>query len=123
MQWKPEGYTSVAPYLIVADAQATLDFARAVFGAETLRVMRGDSGAITHAEMRIDDTVVMLGQAPGGPAAHVHVYVSDPGGAQSAALAFGADEVEPVQDRPEGVRRGGVRDANGITWWLTRHLG
>lgn len=123
MHWKPEGYTSVAPYLIVTDAQATLDFAAAVFGGETLSVRRGASGAITHAEMRIDDTVVMLGQAPGGPAAHVHVYVADPDGAQRAALAFGAAEVEPVQDRPEGVRRGGVRDANAITWWLSRDRG
>lgn len=123
MQWKPDGYTSVAPYLVVGDAQATLDFARAVFGAETLRVERGASGAITHAEMRIDDTVVMLGQSPGGPAAHVHVYVADPEAAHRTALAHGAEEVQPVQDRPDGDRRGGVRDANGITWWMGRHKG
>ncbi|MFP4043439.1 MAG: VOC family protein [Rhodosalinus sp.] len=123
MQWKPEGYTSVAPYLIVSDAQATLDFARAVFGAETLRVMRGDSGAITRAEMRIDDTVVMLGQAPGGPGAQVHVYVADPEAAQRTALAHGAEEVQPVQGQPGGERSGGVRDANGITWWMGRSKG
>ena len=123
MQWKPAGYTSVAPYLVVSDAEAALDFTHRVFGAETLRVLRGDAGRVTHAETRIYDTVVMFGQAPGGPAAHVHVYVADPEAAQRTALSLGAEEVQPVRETPEGDLRGGVRDVNGITWWMGRYRG
>jgi hypothetical protein len=60
MPWKPEGYTSLAPYLIVADPEAVLDFCVKVFDAERLRVIPyGDR--IAHAECRIDDTVLMMG--------------------------------------------------------------
>lgn len=120
MSYKPSGYTSAAPYLIVADAEATLAFTAAVFGAERLRVIRGADGAIRHAELRIDDTVVMVGQMGGGPEAHVHVYVDDPDAAFARALAAGATPVQAVAVQDDGDRRGGVRDANGTTWWLGR---
>ena len=38
MAWKPHGYTSVAPYLVVDGAQRTIDFLVTVFGAEPLRM-------------------------------------------------------------------------------------
>jgi uncharacterized glyoxalase superfamily protein PhnB len=120
MSYKPSGYTSAAPYLIVADAEATLAFTAAVFGAEPLRVIRGDDGALRHAELRIDDTVVMVGPMGGGPEAHVHVYVDDPDAAFGRALAAGATPVQAVAVQDDGDRRGGVRDANGTTWWLGR---
>ncbi|MEO1274520.1 MAG: hypothetical protein AAFV96_03730 [Pseudomonadota bacterium] len=44
--WKPKGYTSLAPYLIVDDAEATLALAEAAFGAERLRVMARDDGSL-----------------------------------------------------------------------------
>jgi uncharacterized glyoxalase superfamily protein PhnB len=120
MSYKPADYTSVAPYLVVADAAASLSFAGTVFGAQTLRVFRRDDGSIVHAEMRIDDTVVMLGQMPGGPPAHVHVYLPDPEAAFARALDAGGEAVEPVEAKSDGNIRGGVRDANGVTWWLSR---
>lgn len=120
MSYKPNGYTSVAPYLVVADAERTLAFAAEVFGGETLRVFRDGDDRIVHAESRIDDTVVMIGQMPGGPAAHVHVYVTDVDATYERALAAGAVAVEAPASKPEGDRRGGVRDPNGTTWWLGR---
>jgi len=121
MSYKPSGYTSAAPYLLVADAEATLAFTAVVFGAEPLRVIRGDDdGAIRHAEFRIDDTIVMVGQMSGGAQAHVHVYVDDPDAAFARALAAGATPVQVVAVQDDGDRRGGVRDANGTTWWLGR---
>ncbi len=120
MGYKPEGYTSVAAYLIVSDAQATLDFAAAVFGAPQLRVMRRDDGGIMHAEFRIDDTVVMVGETQGGPQAHLHVYLEDPDAAFARAVDAGASVVEEISLKDDGDRRGGVRDACGTTWWLAR---
>jgi uncharacterized glyoxalase superfamily protein PhnB len=44
--------------------QSVIDFVTAVFGAELLRRFDGD-GHIMHAEMRIDDSVIMLADAHG----------------------------------------------------------
>ncbi len=57
--WKPVGYTSVAPYLVVSDATATIKFLVAAFDGIQLRTVLRPDGTM-HAEVRIDDTVVML---------------------------------------------------------------
>jgi len=120
--YKPAGYTSAAPYLIVADAEALLGFLRAVFGAEPLFLHRRDDGSIAHAEVRIDDTVVMCGQAEGVPPAHVHVYLADVDAAFARALAAGGSEVQPVAEKGDGDRRGGVADPSGTVWWLSTQI-
>lgn len=119
MGYKPEGSPSVSPYLVVDDAQAALDFIEAVFGVEPPRVFRRDDGSIMHAEARIDDSVVMIGQMPGGPDAHVHVYVPDADAVFARAVEAGGDVVQPVDTREEGTRRGGVRDPTGTVWWFS----
>ena len=77
---KPPGYSTVSPYLIAAGAQAVIEFLQRVFGAEPLRRYDLPDGRIMHAEVRIGDTVVMIGDAgeswPAVPA-HLHVYVDD----------------------------------------------
>ena len=117
---KPDGHTDISPYLIVDDAQAVLDFLAAVFDAPTLRIERGPDGRIEHAEARVGDGVVMMGQAPGGAGAHVHVYVPDPEEAFARALAAGGGQVQPLERRGDGDLRGGVADGHGTTWWIAR---
>jgi len=124
--YKPIGYTSVAPYLILDDAARTIDFLVAAFDAEVLRRFAAPEGRIMHAEVRIDDTVLMIADsAPGWPAmpSHVHVYVSDVDATYRRALAAGAAALqEPVKKEDED-KRGGVRDAGGITWWIATRVG
>ncbi|MBM1633165.1 VOC family protein [Sulfitobacter mediterraneus] len=120
MHWKPEGYTSVSPYLIVSDAQATLNFAQAVFDAECLRLHHREDGGIKHAEFRIDDTVVMVGEMSGGATAHIHVYVPDADAAFALALATGGNAVQEMTRAGDGDYRGGVADANGTVWWISQ---
>ena len=74
---KPDGYPDVSTYLIVEDARAVLDFCAAVFGAEDLRIIEREGGGIMHAETRIGDSVVMMGEMPGGPPANLHLYLAD----------------------------------------------
>lgn len=121
--YKPAGYTSLSPYLTVPDAQRTLDFVAAVFGAEPLRLHRRDDGSVMHAEARIDDTVLMMGEAEGGPKANVHVYVGDVEVAFRRALEAGGTVVQPLELKPDGDRRGGVDDGNNTVWWLSRQEG
>ncbi len=119
--YKPSTYSTVSPYLIVDGASATIDFLVNVFGAVELRRFPDAHGKLMHAEVRIDDTVVML--ADGGDGwppvpSYVHVYVSDVDATYRRALEAGATSVqEPVKKEDED-RRGGVRDAGGTTWWI-----
>ena len=93
MGYKPDGYTSVAPYLIVSGAAKTIAFLERAFDAVEIRRFPGPHGSIMHAEVRLDDTVVMLadGVEDWPPvAAHVHVYVPDVDAAYRRALEAGA---------------------------------
>jgi uncharacterized glyoxalase superfamily protein PhnB len=118
---KPEGYSTVSPYLIVDGASETIEFLVRVFDAVPLRRFADESGKLVHAEVRIDDTVVMVADGVEGwppVPSHVHIYVADVDATYRRALEAGAASVqEPVQkDDPD--KRGGVRDSGGTTWWI-----
>jgi PhnB protein len=121
--FKPASYNSVSPYLIVTDAAATIRFLVTVLGAVELRRFADPaSGRLMHAEVRLDDTVIMLGDCVEGVwpavAAHVHVYVPDVDATYAKALQNGATAVQaPVQKQDED-KRGGFKDAWGTTWWV-----
>lgn len=117
--YKPEGHNAVSPYLIVKDAEAALAFVKMVFGVEPILLIRRDDGTLMHAEIRIDDSIVMIGQGD-GPAAHVHIYLDDPDAALERAIAAGARLVQPLEEKGDGDRRGGIEDPTGTHWWLSR---
>ncbi len=119
--YKPAGYTSVAPYLMVADASRTIDFLERVFGGVELQRIPAQGGGIMHAEVRIDDTVVMLADLPPHwPAieAHVHVYVPDVDAVYRRAVEAGATPVQEPVKKDDADKRGGVLGPGGITWWI-----
>lgn len=126
MTFKPDGYTSVAPYLTVNGAQQTIDFLVRVFGAHTLRMLPGRDGKIAHGEVRIDDTVVMLTDAveswPAVPS-HVHIYVRDVDAVFERAVAAGAVVVKQPVQQDDADKRGGFKDAGGTTWWVSTQVG
>jgi PhnB protein len=120
--FKPDGYTSVSPYLIVDGASETIAFLERVFDAKPLRRYPDDAGKLRHAEVRIDDTVIMLADPapPDWPsiASYVHIYVKDVDATYRRALEAGATSVqEPVKKEDED-KRGGVKDKGGTTWWI-----
>jgi uncharacterized glyoxalase superfamily protein PhnB len=119
--FKPDGYNSASPYLIVDGAAATIDFLSRVFGAKEIQRFAGSSGRIMHAEVRIDDTVVMIADsADGWPpvASHVHVYVPDVDATYRKALSAGATSVQEPVKKEDADKRGGIKDPIGTTWWI-----
>lgn len=62
--YKPDDYTTVSPYLVVDGASATIDFLKRVLGAVEIRRFPDAAGKLMHAEVRIDDSVLMI--ADGG---------------------------------------------------------
>ena len=123
--YKPDGYTSVAPYLIVAGANDTIEFLKSVFDGVELRRFDNPDGTVMHAEVRIDDTVVMLADgSPNWPAvpANVHVYVPDVDATYQRALAAEATSVQEPVKKDDADRRAGVIDPGGTTWWIATQV-
>ena len=123
--YRPSGYSTVSPYLVVAGADATIAFLARVFDAEELRRFPGPDDTVMHAEVRIGDTVVMLADGtPGWPPvpAHVHVYVPDVDATYARALAAGAESVQEPVRKDDEDRRGGVKDPGGTTWWIATRV-
>jgi PhnB protein len=119
--YKPNDYTTVSPYLIVNGASETIAFLTSVFGATELRRFLDSSGKINHAEVRLEDTVLMLADSAEGWQAiptHVHVYVPNVDETYQRAIEAGAASVQEPVKKEDADKRGGVRDAGGTTWWI-----
>ncbi|HEX6832269.1 MAG TPA: VOC family protein [Rudaea sp.] len=123
--YKPPDHNAVSPFLLVHSVDAMLAFLRATFDAAEVYKMTLPDGSVKHAEVRIDDSIVMMGERPAGDAAiqcSTHVYVPDVDGAYERALAAGATSIVAPRDQPYGDRSCGVRDPQGNTWWIGTRL-
>lgn len=123
--YKPQGYSTVSPYLLVAGASDTIDFLRRVFGAVELRRFPDANGKVVHAEVRIDDTVIMIGDGNERwppVQSHVHVYVRDVDATYKLALEAGATPVQTPVKKEDQDKRGGVKDSGGTTWWIATRV-
>ena len=119
--YKPQNYTAVSPYLVVDGASRTIEFLVYVFDAIELRRFPDPTGKLAHAEVRIDDTVLMLADgAEGWPPipSYVHVYVRDVDATYQRAMEMGATSVQEPVKKDDEDKRGGVKDAGGTTWWI-----
>ena len=118
--FKPSGYNAVSPYLVVAGAQRMIDFLKAAFGAKELRRYDNGDGTIMHAEVMIDDSVVMMGDASAEFPPNkllIHVYVADVDAVFARALKAGATvDQEPQQKAGDPDRRGSFKDFAGNVW-------
>jgi uncharacterized glyoxalase superfamily protein PhnB len=124
--YKPSSHNSVSPYLIVDGASGTIDFLKRVFDAVELMRHKDDEGDIRHAEVRIDDSVVMIADGGDGHPArgsHVHLYVRDVDATYQKALDAGARSVQAPVKKQDADKRGGVKDAGGTTWWIATRVG
>jgi PhnB protein len=120
--WKPADYPSVSPYLISKDAKALMQFLADVFDASVTRRVDRPDGSVMHAEMRIDDSIVMIGGGATdhrGAGVHIHVYVPDAAVVFERAMRYGAHAVQPpMRKREDDDCRAGFGDPDGNTWWV-----
>jgi PhnB protein len=122
----PEGYQRVIPYLVTPGVAQVIDFLKTTFEAIEVgqRTQRPD-GAVMHAEVRIGDSTIMMGEPMAGfPAmpASLYVYVTDTDAAYQRALAAGASSISPPADQFYGDRNAGVKDPAGNIWWIGTHI-
>ncbi len=129
----PAGYHSITPSIIVRDAAQAIEFYARAFGAEEVSRMAGPGGTIVHAEIRIGDSVVMLGEenaqwgtrsplSTNGNPGSLHIYVEDVDAAFARAVSAGATVRAPLEDAFWGDRYGKVTDPFGHEWGLATRM-
>jgi PhnB protein len=129
----PDGYSVVAPYLIIRGAARALEFYKQALGAvERLRLdMPG--GKIGHAEIQFGPSLIMLAdempemgyrspEAFGGSPVSLHLYVEDTDAVVARAVAHGAKLLRPVQNQFYGDRSGTFSDPFGHIWTVATHV-
>jgi PhnB protein len=128
----PDGFPRVTPYLKVDGAAAAIQFYVETLGATERFRMPGPDGKIGHAEIAFGDAVVMLAdlcmegqQDPhklGGTPVTIMVYVPDVDATYTRAVAAGAKGTAEPEDRFYGDRSGTIVDAWGHEWHLSTHI-
>lgn len=117
----PEGYTTVAPWVVTDDTGAFLDFVTEVLGGEELARVPTEDGLTGHAEIRVGDTIVLAfdrhADWPAMPSL-LRVFVADADAAFSRAVAAGGRVVTAVADSAFGQRGGRIKDPFGNIWWV-----
>jgi uncharacterized glyoxalase superfamily protein PhnB len=121
----PEGYHTVTPHLIVQGAPKLLDFLKQAFDAKEKYSLTGPDGAIMHAEVKIGDSMVMIGEAMGewkAMPASIALYTDNADALYKRALEAGATPIREPADQFYGDRSGGVKDPAGNHWWIATHI-
>lgn len=119
--WKSASYSSLSPYLICVDAEGLLAFIESAFDGSVLRRFDRADGSLMHAEIKIDDSIVMVGGGTSGIAdapAHLHLYAEDAVATFDRAVQAGRSVVREIEQADDGDLRGGVRDPWGSVWWI-----
>lgn len=116
----PDHYLPVMPYLIVKNAAGFLDFAKSVFGATEQYSTPRSEGLIQHAELRIEQAVIMYCDAtetyPPFPGS-IFLFVENADKVFKKATAAGLEILQPLEDRDYG-RGFGFEDKFGNSWWV-----
>jgi PhnB protein len=129
----PVGYHTATPYLTVSNGSQAIDFYKKAFNAQEIMRMAGPQGKIGHAELRIGDSVIMLGdempqggcrspQSLGGTTAGIFLYVQDVDSAYKQAVDAGAKADMPPQNMFWGDRYGRLTDPFGHNWSIGTHV-
>jgi len=121
----PDGYHTVTPYLVVPSVRGQIEFLTKAFGAETTEQLEAGDEEPRHAEVRIGDSIVMIGLAgEGNPGSSsmFYLYVEDCDALYGRAVAAGATSVKEPSEAFYGDRNGAVADPFGNQWWLATHV-
>lgn len=111
----------VTPYLVVSDGHAQIEFLKKAFAAEVIfGPEETPDGRFGHCEVKVLNSVVMIGEAPNGKPVPGMVYleVEDCDAVYAKLLAAGATALRPPADMENGCRHGGTKDVNGNQWWV-----
>lgn len=117
--------TTITPYLLYEDVAGALDWLARAFGFEEVLRFDAPDGSVNHAEMKLGDGSIMLGdpgpdyrnpKRVGERTSQLYVYVDDVNAHYERAKAAGAEiKLEPT-DQEYGDRRYDAYDPEGHLW-------
>ncbi len=123
--YMPKGLHNVNPYLHPRRAEPLISFLKRAFGAQEIAKYVSPDGVVNHAEIRVGDSVVEMGEAHGKyetMPAMFYLYVTNVEAVYRQAVAAGATSFQEPTDQPYGDRNAGVRDNFGNTWYIATHV-
>lgn len=121
----PRDSKTINIFLTVNDGEKALRFYNNAFGAEITQKLVDPNGIIQYAEIKIEDTVIMLYEDknfsnPKGVT--IQMYTGDVEGLYESAIMAGAEEVSKVEMQFYGDRAGKIRDPFGYEWLLATRV-
>lgn len=132
--FKPEGASTLSPYLTVKNTGAAIDFYKRAFGAEeVMSINVPDTDQVMHAEIKIGGAMIMLSDESepwgtrsvatlGGSPVSLHLYVEDADAIVAQAVEAGAELAHPMADMFWGDRMGSVICPFGFKWSISTHV-
>jgi PhnB protein len=121
----PKGLHNVNPYLHPLRAEPVISFLKRAFAGEELMKHASPDGVVHHAEIRVGDSVIEMGEAHGKyepMPTMFYLYVPKVDDVYRQAVAAGATSIQEPADQPYGDRTAGVKDAFGNTWYIGTHI-
>lgn len=91
----PEGFHTVTPFLMVDGADELIEFMTNGLDGQKIYEMRGEDKKISHASVKIGNSIIMLGDTMGDMKPEPQFY---------------------------GDRAGSVKDKWGNTWWIATQI-
>lgn len=127
-----KNYGAISAMLTVTDVEKAYEFCQKAFGFEGRGVMPGPDGKPIHAELKLRDSVLMLGpefpaqkgysaKTLGNTPATLYLYVEDVDKSATRAANAGATLLQPPTDMFWGDRTATLVDSQGNKWMLGTH--
>lgn len=124
--YKPSGYNSLSPYLIIDDAKKFVELMKAIFDAKELRRYDQENGDILHCELQIDDSIIMISNSTSQYPANktmLHLYVPDVFKTFRKAIENGCEIIEePINKDGDPDTRGSFYDFAGNFWSVSTQI-
>lgn len=121
----PEGFHTITPYFIVNDGSKFIDFLKGAFSAVENHRSVTPSGRIMHAQLKIGDSFVMMGESTGEwkpMPCTIYMYVPDVDSVYNKAVNAGAKKLREPANEFYGDRICGIEDPWGNQWWISTHV-
>ena len=123
--------SGITPYLLYEDGAAACEFLARAFGFEEVLRSHSPEGRVWHAELRLGDGAIFLGEPAhgyvsprraGGTTVSLYCSVDDVDAHFAQALDAGAEIVAEPSDQAYGDRRYHAKDPEGHEFFFAQHV-
>ncbi|KAA3630681.1 MAG: VOC family protein [Calditrichaeota bacterium] len=125
VNYKPNGYQNVIPYMVVKDLEQLVEFFKKGFDAELNEYVPDGTGNVNHAEVTIGDSKIMIGRArenhPPLPMM-LYIYVKDCKATYKKCLEASGESLMEPQKEFYGDMTAGVKEPQGNSLWIATHV-